>query len=189
MSIMIKMFFTIVTEIIQFFCEYGMTAFIIATVITTACWVLWNRYKVRFSVHNNGAGFGLGKIAKIFLLIFYIYMVIGITILSRSESSTREASFRIFRTFSNTFFARKQIYENIIMFVPYAVLLYGLACPFRRLWVCILTGSVSSLLIEVTQWITRTGYFELDDIMLNTLGMLAGYMICRLVEQVCRKRK
>lgn len=185
--VMIKMFFMIFTDIIQFFYEYRTNAFIISVSMTGAYCFFENIYKACFSEDSNDVRCSLYKIGKIFLLIFYIYMVIGITILSRSESGTREGSFRIFRTFSNTFFARKQIYENIIMFIPYAVLLYSLAWTFRRLWVCVLIGMGSSLLIEVTQWITRTGYFELDDIMLNTMGMLIGYMICLLVEQVYKK--
>ena len=124
------------------------------------------------------------KLLWIFFLAAYIYIVIGITILSRSESGTRWASFKLFRTFRNTFSARKQIYENVLMFVPYAVLLYGLAKPFRRWWVALLMGAGSSFFIEVTQWVTRTGYFEVDDILTNTIGMMLGYLMCRIIEKV-----
>jgi glycopeptide antibiotics resistance protein len=118
---------------------------------------------------------------RLFLLVAYLYIVIGITILSRSEGGTSGASFELFRTFRNTFSARKQIYENVLMFVPYAVLLYGLARPFRRWWIALLMGAGSSLLIEVTQWVTRTGYFEVDDILTNTVGMMIGYLVCRII--------
>lgn len=129
------------------------------------------------------------KLLWIFFLVAYIYIVIGITILSRSESGTRGASFELFRTFRNTFSARKQIYENVLMFVPYAVLLYGLAKPFRRWWIALLMGAGSSLLIEVTQWVTRTGYFEVDDILTNTVGMVLGYLICFGLEKLKNKIK
>lgn len=127
-----------------------------------------------------------GRMVRLFLLVAYLYIVIGITILSRSEGGTRGASFEFFRTFRNTFSARKQIYENVLMFVPYAVLLYGLAKSFRRWWIALLMGAGSSLLIEVTQWVTRTGYFEVDDILTNTVGMVLGYQVCCLVS--CCKR-
>lgn len=122
-----------------------------------------------------------GRMVRLFLLVAYLYIVFGITILSRSESGTRGASFELFRTFRNTFSARKQIYENVLMFVPYAVLLYGLAKLFRRWWIALLMGAGSSLLIEVTQWVTRTGYFEVDDILTNTVGMTIGYLVCRVI--------
>lgn len=70
------------------------------------------------------------------------------------------------------------------MVVPYAVLLYGLARPFRRWWIALLMGAGSSLLIEVTQWETRTGCFEVDDIWTNSVGMMIGYLMCRIVEKV-----
>ncbi|WP_276399878.1 VanZ family protein [Halalkalibacterium halodurans] len=38
----------------------------------------------------------------------------------------------------------------------------------------------TSLLIEVVQFITRRGYFDIDDIILNTVGGLLGIFICRL---------
>lgn len=129
------------------------------------------------------------KLLWIFSLVAYIYIVIGITILSRSESGTWGASFELFRTFRNTFSARKQIYENVLMFVPYAVLLYGLARPFRKWWIALLMGAGSSLLIEVMQWVTRTGYFEVDDILTNTVGMVLGYLIYRIVEKVYKRIK
>lgn len=39
---------------------------------------------------------------------------------------------------------------------------------------------ISSMLIELTQLISARGYFELDDILLNTLGAWAGYLIFAL---------
>ena len=48
-------------------------------------------------------------------------------------------------------------------------------------------GVVSSLFIEIMQWLTKTGYFELDDIMTNTLGMLIGYLICVLFVEIYKK--
>ena len=97
------------------------------------------------------------------------------------------ASFELFRTFRDTFFVRKQIYENVLMFVPYAVLLYGLAKVFRRWWRMLLIGAGSSLLIEMTQWVTRTGYFEVDDILTNTVGMMIGYVGCWMAEMIFRR--
>lgn len=179
-----KMVFMIFKDVIQFFCEYGRNACIISSVAVMVCRLFQKLYRICFGENNVKAEQNRYKIVTFFLLIFYIYMVIGITMLSRSESGTREASFQLFRTFSNTFSAKKQIYENIIMFIPYAILLYGLSGVFRKIQICLLVGAASSVLIEVTQWVTRTGCFELDDIMLNTLGMLIGYMICRLFEKV-----
>ena len=44
------------------------------------------------------------------------------------------------------------------------------------------------LLIEVTQWVTKTGCFELDDVLTNTLGMLLGCVVCIVVRRDKSKR-
>ena len=48
----------------------------------------------------------------------------------------------------------------------------------------LLVGAGSSFFIEVTQWVTRMGYFEVDDIWTNSVGMMIGYLMCRIVEKV-----
>ena len=176
----------IIRDIIRFWREYIFGGISVA-VVCVLCVMLFVKFFKRFFVLSttmetvfSGKRF-VAKLVWIFFIIMYIYIVIGITILSRSESGTQFVSFELFRTFRNTFTARKQIYENIIMFVPYAILLYGLSERFRRLWVALLMGMFSSLLIEVVQWTTHTGYFEVDDILTNTIGMLVGYVLAFLV--------
>ena len=161
-------------DIMGFFVEYATEAVLVALGFIV-CYVAWLLYykKKRVSelkeIRTQLAGF--------FLLAFYLYMVLGITILSRIETPTRELYFELFRTFRNTFMAKKQICENILMFVPFSMLLYWLTPGCRKWWKIILLGAGCSLVIEVTQWITMTGCFEVDDILTNTMGMILGYLI------------
>ena len=46
-----------------------------------------------------------------------------------------------------------------------------------------------SLGIEIIQLITRVGVFDVDDIILNTVGGMLGYFIYRVVRVVNRRRK
>lgn len=188
---MTEMFFSIIADIVGFLRAYAPAGCLFAMAVAL-CYALYKAcWKSQCLATVDGLLFrmrdAVSKTVGIFLLILYMYIVISITILSRSESGTWGASFEVFRTFRNTFYARKQIYENIIMFVPYAMLLYGLAERFRSLWRMLLIGAGSSLLIEVTQWLTRTGYFEVDDILTNTIGMLLGYLVCLLIEKLYRQ--
>lgn len=180
-----KKFIVAITEdIFGFFIEYSQEAGL-AAFIFTICYVAWFIFYRKYST-NELRGIR-SNIFWVFLLAFYLYMVLGITILSRTETPTRELSFELFRTFRKTFFARKQIYENIIMFIPFPMLVYRLMPIFRKWWTVLLLGAASSLLIETTQWITMTGCFEVDDIMTNTLGMMLGYVMSAVAERI-RKR-
>ena len=77
------------------------------------------------------------------------------------------------RFFTNTIL-REQIINNIWLFVPFGAILY-------RLWpkgYVVLIPSLLSLAIEVMQLVLRTGVFELDDIVSNSLGGLIGVLVC-----------
>ena len=66
--------------------------------------------------------------------------------------------------------------ENVLLFIPFGILVPLMGHFFKRWWNLTLLAFISSMLIELTQLITARGYFEVDDIVLNTLGALLGYM-------------
>lgn len=182
---MLNMIVTIVKDITTFFSIYAPVGFGLALV--AAC--IYRSVPIIFQWVSGKKEKAVRRISEketilVFFLVWYLYIVLGITMLSRSESKTRQASFELFRTFQNTFFARKQVYENVIMFVPLAVILYGLSKRFRRLPMVLFTGIMGSLFIEIMQWVTQTGWFELDDILTNTMGMLFGFLLCAAAEKV-----
>lgn len=113
-------------------------------------------------------------------LAMYAYIVIGITMLSRSEGYSPVINLRLFSTFGDSFFLRMYVYENILLFVPLSMLLFLLAEPFQKIWVSLMTGFCASLAIETAQLLTCRGRFEADDLLTNTFGMLVGYCMCKL---------
>lgn len=110
----------------------------------------------------------------------YVYIVIGITMLSRTEEYSARMNLRLFSTFSSSFTDRMYLYENILLFVPLGFLLFLLAKPFRHTWLSLLIGMLASLSIETAQLVTHLGRFELDDILTNTAGMLIGHLACKI---------
>ena len=182
-----QMLMKIIEDISTFFCEYAGAGAKVAAVVVVVYWCalfVWKRCSAKAVLSGKQV---VVKSFFLFLLVMYGYIVVGITILSRSESGTRYAYFELFRTFQNTFQAKKQIYENILLFMPYAVLLFGLGKCFRRGWLMFGIGVCSSLAIEVTQWGTHTGYFELDDIWTNVLGMMVAYIGCIVISGFVRR--
>lgn len=47
----------------------------------------------------------------------------------------------------------------------------------RRMGYCVATGAFTSICIESLQLVTGRGYFQIDDILTNTLGMFLGYLV------------
>ena len=76
---------------------------------------------------------------------------------------------------------------NIILFIPVGVLL-----PFTGLGnKCLKTGLMGlcfSIIIEATQLVTHRGFFEIDDLILNTIGALIGYGIYSVARKLFTKQ-
>ena len=76
---------------------------------------------------------------------------------------------------------------NIILFIPVGVL-FPLTGDEHK---CVKTGFVAlcfSIIIEIIQLVSHRGYFEVDDLILNTLGAVMGYGIYRVAEQLIAKK-
>ena len=51
----------------------------------------------------------------------------------------------------------------------------------RRVWRVVLRGFCASLAAETIQLIYKVGTFDVDDLLLNTVGALAGYIVWRVL--------
>lgn len=122
------------------------------------------------------------------LLGMYIYIVIGITMLSRMEEYVSYINLDFFSTFNNSFSSKMYIYENILLFVPLTILLFTLTKAFRKWWVALITGILCSIIIETIQLMAHLGRFEVDDILTNTLGALLGFLLCKILELIYRRQ-
>lgn len=70
---------------------------------------------------------------------------------------------------------------NILLFVPAG---YLIPITFRlpNKVVFMLGAMLIILCIELLQWVSRVGVFDVDDILLNTLGCLIGTFFCSWVK-------
>ena len=66
---------------------------------------------------------------------------------------------------------------NVIGFIPFGALLPIVARGVRKAWKTGLLSLEISSLIEICQLIFRVGCFDVDDMILNTLGGLMGYFL------------
>ena len=109
----------------------------------------------------------------------YILVIFRVVFLCREPGSRKAISMVLFETWGHTFHMHAMFVENIIMFIPFGVLLPILFRKFRNGWLCVLAGFICSCSIEIVQHITQTGYLQLDDVVTNTTGTLLGWLIWR----------
>ncbi len=68
--------------------------------------------------------------------------------------------------------------QNVVLFLPFGFLLRA-AYPRMRAGRILLLGLLLSFFIEVCQMVFRLGWFEVDDLLHNAAGTLAGVLLCR----------
>lgn len=78
------------------------------------------------------------------------------------------------------------IYGNILAFMP-AGLLLPMIFPKLKCWWNVLLGFLLSLAIECGQYITCLGTFDVDDLMLNTIGVFIGVVIYQILVQIVHR--
>ena len=79
------------------------------------------------------------------------------------------------RSFSNLF-------GNILIFVPVGILLPLVHRASRNVWVMLLNAFLLVVGIEVFQLFSNFGAFDVDDIILNCLGVLIGRFIYQIMK-------
>lgn len=135
--------------------------------------------KYRLSSKNNRIRFFL-----FYLFYVYCYLVIAITYLSRELGSRKGVSLKIFGTYSASPQSQAYMVENVLMFIPFGILLPLLWKPFRLTTWCLCAGLLGSLTIEISQYLSQRGYFQVDDIILNVLGTMIGYVLISCLKAV-----
>lgn len=66
---------------------------------------------------------------------------------------------------------------NVIMFIPIGVFLPVLFLKERRWWKVLLITLGAIIVIELTQMLTLLGTCDVDDVTLNVLGAMLGYLL------------
>ena len=77
---------------------------------------------------------------------------------------------------------------NVLGFLPFGFFLPALMSRMRRLLPVLVLGFLVSLSVELIQLVTRVGIFDVDDLILNTLGALLGYLFFVVWQRMRRKR-
>lgn len=142
-------------------------------------------------------------IRKTGIILFVAYVLLLMYLLFFSEAYGRIADaqqeyrynlvpfveikrFWIYREQLGSFALFTNIFGNVLGFIPYGFILPVICRGLRNGFLIILSGFSLSLCVETIQLVTKVGCFDVDDMILNTLGAAVGYLafwICDLLRR------
>ena len=126
------------------------------------------------------------------LFVVYLLFLISITLIFRNKINVEYSRIELIPFHdiidiikNKSYFELFEKIYNIFMFVPYIFLL---GCVLqKRKSLAIIIGFATTLSIEMIQFITKRGVFDINDIIFNFIGTLIGYGIYKLFRVICQK--
>ncbi len=70
---------------------------------------------------------------------------------------------------------------NVCVFVPFGAFLPALFAKCQKLVLVLLFSLEFSLAVELVQLVTKVGSFDVDDLLLNTIGGMLGYWVYKIL--------
>ena len=132
----------------------------------------------------------LKKLYKI-LIPFYTLFLLYLMFFGFGRSQYDINIVRLIPMFSTVGFVKQtilwktiiiNIFGNILIFVPFGFL--GIVFPkLNNFWILILDFLFAIMIVESLQYFTRLGVFDIDDVILNTVGVAIGFWIYQLFEK------
>lgn len=96
--------------------------------------------------------------------------------------------FIVYRRTLGWFAVLSNLLGNVLAFVPFGMILPMLTPKCRNFFHIVLLGGDFSLFVETIQLISKVGSFDVDDLILNTLGAALGYLVYRLIRRYFRRK-
>ena len=128
----------------------------------------------------------IGKIFFVLYVVFIIYFLIFSDWYGRTgEMSEYRYNLELFREIKRFWDYRHQVgmismvmnlFGNVLIFMPFGFFL-PMASRFRSVFATIFWSFMLSLAVEMFQFITKVGCFDVDDLLLNTVGGIIGHII------------
>lgn len=138
----------------------------------------------------------LGKILFVLYIVFLVYFLCFSELYGRTGTVEeyrynlvlfKEISrFIEYREELGTFAVFANLFGNILIFVPYGFFI-SVASHSRGLLKTVFYSFVLCFGVEIFQLFTRVGSFDVDDILLNTLGGVLGYILFMICNRIRRK--
>lgn len=141
---------------------------------------------IYFKVRNQKPNLNIYKIISEYFFICYMMFVLYLVLLTREAGSRETVDLRFFGTYADSPRAQAYMFENILLLIPFGFFLPFLSRKLATFAHALSLGMLFSILIEITQFITKRGYFQVDDIWLNTIGSVLGFLGALLFERLLK---
>lgn len=146
------------------------------------------------------------KLQKFGLVLFVLYLIALTYFMFFAESFGRTAStqseyaynLELFKEIKRFYIYREQLgfkavflnlVGNVAGFMPFGFFLPVVSRRGRRWYNALLLGFLFSLCVETIQLVFQVGSFDVDDLFLNTVGGILGFLLYKVVQKVRIRRK
>lgn len=139
---------------------------------------------------------GILFVIYIVVLFYFLFLqrlweerIRGVPISTTSFRSQEISRFIKYRKKLGMYAFLLNILGNVVAFLPFGAFLPVFLEKSRNFWRTTLYSFELSLLAELWQLVFRVGCFDVDDLMLNTLGGMLGYALYAFVIWMERKKR
>ena len=181
------------------------SSFIIVALISMALWIIYRLYNV---VKNKRINIAREIILFIFFVYFLFLLLLTIFKGGRIEFNNQSNSYMYrehgflgiinivpIKETINTFMhsetgmrnSLRNVIGNILVFMPLGFFIPLLFDKFNNLKKVLKVGCLSSLAIELSQLFVGSNVCDIDDVIYNTLGALAGFICYKTFETIIKK--
>ncbi len=135
--------------------------------------------------------FLISPIKVIFLGFFvaYIYTLLQQTYFSRIPGTRDTVSLILGETWQVGARSKAYVIENILMMIPFGVFLPSVFKSAENIFCCIPLGFSFSVILEYAQFLSQRGHMQVDDVVMNVIGTLIGYLLFVSVKLLRRLNK
>lgn len=114
---------------------------------------------------------------------FYASLMVQMGIFSRPFGSTRIVKWIPFNVPGGEYLVFVYALANLVIFIPFGILVPKVFRGVNTVWKMALVTFITSVCIELIQYVLACGYSEVEDVIMNVAGGVIGYLIIKFIEK------
>lgn len=143
----------------------------------------------------------LGWVLFISYLVLLVYFLFFAESMGRTQTQDDYSyNLELFKEIKRFYVYRHQIglgafvlnvFGNVAAFIPCGFFLPIISRRSKKWYNTVLISFLFSLMVELIQLVSKVGSFDVDDLLLNTLGGVIGFILYKLIQtyRIRRKRR